>query len=286
MSRKRVESVLKELETSSPKGAIRTTSQRAMQTTPESSQGDHSIVEEGSAELESEASLVDAPQGTANSERQFKEAREPSVTSDAVSCDGVVDKAPLYYFAEQVVAAISLLTLSPFLLLVALFVKWQQGGSVFYSQIRVGKNGREFRIYKFRTMKEDAETDGPFICTSYEDPRITATGSMMRKAKIDELPQLYNIARGDMSFVGPRPERPHFHREFSKYDGWDKRLSIRPGLTGLAQASKYIAHDPERKLVADTIYIEQHSFFLDFAIIFYTLLPFLRPKTLLDVPMG
>ncbi|MCL4134348.1 UNVERIFIED_CONTAM: hypothetical protein GTU68_067104 [Idotea baltica] len=257
-----------------------------MQTTPESSHSKTSANDECLDERITDSASTEQVQNVTSYVLRSELTPEPSITSERASIEGLVDKSPLYYIAEQVVAAVSLLLLFPFLLTVAIVVKCQQGASVFYSQIRVGKNGREFRIYKFRTMKEDAESDGPFICTSYEDPRITALGSIMRKAKIDELPQLFNIARGDMSFVGPRPERPHFHREFSKFEGWEKRVFVRPGLTGLAQASRYIAHDPERKLVADTIYIKNRTLLIDFAIICYTLLPFLRPKKLLEVPMA
>lgn len=191
-----------------------------------------------------------------------------------------------YRIAERIVAAVGLLALSPLMLLVAAVLCIQQRGSVLYRQTRVGRGEKLFTIYKFRTMRLDAEKDGPFICTNYSDARITTLGQKLRRSKLDELPQLWNIVRGEMSFVGPRPERPHFHAQFSAIPHWRQRTRVYPGLTGLAQASKWISHDPVEKLQADLVYLRERKASLDLRLIFFTLFPKLRPKTLHGVKLN
>lgn len=196
------------------------------------------------------------------------------------------EQSLLYRLFELSAAVLGLLALSPVMLVIALVLAIQRNGPIFYTQARVGRGGRLFTIYKFRTMRPDAEQQGPFICTTYSDPRITRVGQLLRKSKLDELPQLLNIIAGDMSFVGPRPERPHFHEQFSGIPQWSSRIAVKPGLTGLAQASKWISHDPEEKLSADLVYIRNRSLFLDLKIILFTLAPSTRPKTFFGIPMG
>ena len=140
------------------------------------------------------------------------------------------------------VAAIGLIVLLPILLAVAVLIKCDSQGPVFFKQKRIGKDFRAFLIYKFRTMRENSELSGPVI-TIGEDPRITRVGRFLRKTKLDELPQLINVLKGEMSLVGPRPELPRFVELFRRE--YTKILTVRPGITDLASL-KY--HD-EAKLM-------------------------------------
>lgn len=118
-------------------------------------------------------------------------------------------------------------------------------------------------IYKFRSMRLDAEENGPQWADE-QDPRCTHFGQILRRTRLDELPQLYNILRGDMSFVGPRPERAYFYREFEKYiPGFSNRLLVTPGLTGYAQVNGGYSLKPEEKIIYDMEYIERQSIILD-----------------------
>ncbi len=124
-----------------------------------------------------------------------------------------------------------LIILAPFFLLIAVFIKKEDGGSVFFRQVRVGQNGRPFRIYKFRTMVENAERLGAKV-TKEDDPRITEIGKFLRKYKIDELPQLINVLKGEMSLVGPRPEVPKYVEMFK--EDYKEILKVKPGITDYA----------------------------------------------------
>jgi lipopolysaccharide/colanic/teichoic acid biosynthesis glycosyltransferase len=168
---------------------------------------------------------------------------------------------------EPLVALLVLLILSPVLCLVATLVALEREGGVFFTQERIGLNGRRFRIFKFRTMVHDAESLGPAISQSYDDPRITPLGRVLRRAKIDELPQLINVVKGEMALVGPRPERPHFHEQFRSIPGWERRISVKPGVTGLAQIDNRVGHDPVLKIAADLNYIRNRSVAYDFKIL-------------------
>ncbi len=172
----------------------------------------------------------------------------------------------------DIVASIFLLViLSPLLLLIAILVKLTSEGPVFYLQKRCGINGKVFTCYKFRTMIKDAEKmTGPRYADE-KDERITPLGRFLRKYRLDELSQLVNILKGDMSFVGPRPERPEFVEEYvKKIPGYIERLKVKPGATGLAQIYGYYETSPETKLKYDLIYIHNISFFLDMLILFRT----------------
>ncbi len=140
------------------------------------------------------------------------------------------------------------------------------------AQERVGKNGKVFKLYKFKTMNKDAEKNGPQITKSFEDPRITRFGLILRKTYLDELPQLFNVIKGEMSFVGPRPERPYFHKRFSReIKGWDKRLIVPQGMTGLSQIKNALhPHNPRCKIKYDLEYVGNHDVFLDLKIILKT----------------
>jgi exopolysaccharide biosynthesis polyprenyl glycosylphosphotransferase len=169
------------------------------------------------------------------------------------------------------IACVVFLALLPFL---ALLVRLDSPGSVFYSQERVGLNGRIFRIYKFRSMRADAEAETGAVFSQEGDPRVTRVGRFMRKTRLDELPQLVNVLRGDMSIVGPRPERPeHVSRLVEKIPFYRTRHVIRPGLTGWAQVRyNYGSTDEDAliKLQYDLYYIRHQSLALDLNIMVRT----------------
>lgn len=185
---------------------------------------------------------------------------------------------------DYCVAFIGLVIASPVLVVIGMIIKISSPGSVLYTQVRVGKNGRYFNIIKFRTMYTDAESKTGPVWASKIDTRITGFGRFLRKTHIDELPQLINVFRGDMSIIGPRPERPHFVDMLNKeIQGYERRLSVKPGITGLAQCShKYdeTIRDIKRKLRYDVLYIEKMCFMLDMKILWRTLgVSFLNART-------
>lgn len=185
---------------------------------------------------------------------------------------------PIYNFTKRVfdivASSIGLVVLSIPMCIIAIAVKSSSEGPAFYSQDRLGYNGKRTRITKFRTMVIDAEKD--CIRWSMEnDPRVTPLGVILRKYHIDELPQLWDILRGDMSFVGPRPERECYYNAFESYiHGFRERLKVKPGLTGLAQIKGGSQMPPEEKIVWDVEYIRTRTFILDLKIIIQTLWPF------------
>lgn len=171
-------------------------------------------------------------------------------------------------------ACVGLLLLSPLLALIAIAIKLDSRGPVFYTQERVGENEKVFRMYKFRSMRADAEKiSGPTWATD-DDPRITRAGRFIRKLRIDELPQLINVLKGDMSFVGPRPEREFFTTELEKKIPYYKeRFTVKPGITGYAQVLyPYGASEKDalEKLKYDLYYIKNMSLFLDFIVMVKT----------------
>jgi len=193
-------------------------------------------------------------------------------------------------------SAIGLILLSPLLAVVALAIKLDSPGLVFYSQRRVGRDrrcnryksyrngvvdrrcestfGRPFRVYKFRSMRADAEKKSGPVWASENDPRITRVGAFIRRTRIDELPQLFNVLKGEMSLVGPRPERPHFVVELSRQiPDYRNRLTVKPGITGLAQVENGYdsSVDSVRKKVQyDLEYIKDWSITKDFKILLKT----------------
>jgi exopolysaccharide biosynthesis polyprenyl glycosylphosphotransferase len=174
---------------------------------------------------------------------------------------------------DSLLALILLVLILPFLVLIAISIKLTSKGPIFYTQERVGLLGKKFQIIKFRTMKVDAEKDGPKLAIE-GDSRITLLGSFFRKTRIDELPQILNVLKGEMSFIGPRPEREHFENEFKEHIPLlQLRNFIRPGITGLAQVSGQYANDLESykiKLGYDLYYILNISPILDMAILLKT----------------
>jgi exopolysaccharide biosynthesis polyprenyl glycosylphosphotransferase len=173
----------------------------------------------------------------------------------------------------EIIFSIALLIFTlPVLLLTMLAIKLESPGSVFYKQERVGLNGKKFSIIKLRSMRADAEKNGPQWAAK-NDPRVTRVGKFIRKTRIDELPQLINILRGDMSLIGPRPEREVFTEQFAKeIPGFKKRLMVKPGLTGWAQVNGGYDATPAEKFELDMYYIERQSLKLDLEILFRTVL--------------
>ncbi|HAZ61722.1 MAG TPA: sugar transferase, partial [Gammaproteobacteria bacterium] len=177
---------------------------------------------------------------------------------------------------DILVSGIVLVLAAPLMLLTVLAIKLESGwrGTIIYRQRRVGLNGEVFEVLKFRSMREDAERDGA-RWASRNDDRITRVGRCIRRCRIDELPQLLNVLRGDMSFVGPRPERPEFvHQLEERLSFYRLRHCVKPGITGWAQVCyPYGAsfEDSREKLQYDLYYIKNHSLFLDLHILAETL---------------
>ncbi|MBI2569174.1 MAG: sugar transferase [Candidatus Schekmanbacteria bacterium] len=169
---------------------------------------------------------------------------------------------------DVVLAAALLVTLAPVLLLVAAAVRVSSGSPVLYHQERTGYRGQAFEMLKFRTMRPDAEVASGPTLSSEGDARVTAIGRFLRRYRLDELPQLVNILGGEMSFVGPRPERPAFvERYLQEIPGYGQRLMVKPGLTGLAQVRGFYQTSPQNKLKHDLAYILNRSIFLDLRLI-------------------
>ena len=168
--------------------------------------------------------------------------------------------------------------LSPVMLISAIAVKLYDGGPVLYKQKRLTIDEKEFYIYKFRSMITDAEKKGGFQLATDDDPRITPVGKILRKIRMDELPQLFNILKGEMSVVGPRPERPEFTELYKKeMPEFTFRLKVKAGLTGYAQVTGTYDTSPYDKLKMDMMYIENYSFRLDLQIILMTIKTMLFP---------
>jgi exopolysaccharide biosynthesis polyprenyl glycosylphosphotransferase len=194
---------------------------------------------------------------------------------------GLLDRV-LKRALDVLVSLIFLLPALPILLIVAAAIKWEDGGPVLYSQERVTRGNRVFRIFKLRTMRTDAEKAGA-VWAAKADPRVTRIGGFLRKVRIDELPQLWNVLRGDMSLVGPRPERPQFVRELSeKLPLYNERHRVKAGLTGWAQINyPYGAslEDARSKLSYDLYYVKNFGILFDLLIILQTLRVVLTPST-------
>lgn len=171
---------------------------------------------------------------------------------------------------------IGLIILLPLFLIVAILIKLDSPGPVFFKQTRGGKNNKYFEIYKFRTMCNNAEKMGLGFKTNSNDSRITKVGSFLRKTSIDELPQLINIIKGEMSIVGPRPALPVQTDNYSNYE--KKRLDVRPGVTGYAQVNGRNSLSWAQKIELDRFYVENFSIMLDMKILFKTIGVVLKPN--------
>lgn len=173
---------------------------------------------------------------------------------------------------EFIFSLLLLIIAVPFCILACIAIYVELRVNPIYTQKRVGLNGRVFKIYKLRSMYIDAEKDGP-KWASENDERITKVGRIIRKTRIDELPQLVNILKRDMSFIGPRPERPEFIKEFIKYiPDFNDRLLVKPGITGWAQVNGGYSLTPKEKLEFDKYYIKNRGFKLDLLILIKTII--------------
>ena len=174
-------------------------------------------------------------------------------------------------FFDIVLSLIAIIFVSPIIIVTALAVKIYDGGNPFYRQTRLTKDGKEFEVIKFRTMIQDAEKDGVARLAKENDDRITPIGKFMRKVRLDELPQLFNILKGDMSFVGPRPERPEIAKQYEKdMPEFALRLQIKAGLTGYAQVYGKYNTPPYDKVQMDLMYVANQSIIEDFKLMLMT----------------
>jgi exopolysaccharide biosynthesis polyprenyl glycosylphosphotransferase len=175
---------------------------------------------------------------------------------------------------NRLAAAAGLIVASPIMVLTALAVRLSSPGPILYRQVRVGLDDVPFTVYKFRSMRADAEAATGAVWAAKDDPRVTTVGKIIRKLRFDELPQLFNTLKGDMSIVGPRPERPEFVQDLSKkIPYYRQRHCVRPGITGWAQINfKYgdTLEDTMTKLEYDLYYIKNMSLSLDTYIVFHT----------------
>lgn len=169
---------------------------------------------------------------------------------------------------DIVLSLAALLALSPLLAVVAVLILWQDGLPVLFLQVRAGRNGQAFGMYKFRSMVKNAASVGPYF-TASDDPRITRVGRFIRRTSIDELPQLINVLKGHMSLVGPRPDVPAQSSLYSEAD-WAMRVSVRPGITGLAQALLRSEASFEQRLALDLRYVRESSPWMDLKIMAWT----------------
>jgi exopolysaccharide biosynthesis polyprenyl glycosylphosphotransferase len=188
----------------------------------------------------------------------------------------------LHRIIDGIGSIILLFTLLPVFLAIVVAIKLDSVGAVFYSKIRVGKGGKPFRIFRFRSMVQDAEKKSGPTWAQKRDPRITRIGRFMRLISIDELPQLMNILKGDMSFIGPQPERPFFVDTFKEQIPlYEHRLKVKPGVTGLAQVKwpyDENIEDVKEKIKFDLQYIEKRNIWLDIKIYFLTIITVLTQQ--------
>lgn len=172
---------------------------------------------------------------------------------------------------DFIISLLSLVIVIPIILITSIFIMLESPGNPFYVQSRMGFMGKEFNLIKLRSMRTDAEKNGAQWADK-NDSRITKVGRFIRKTRIDELPQIFNVLKGDMSIIGPRPERQIFVEEFVKYiPNFPKRLEVKPGLTGWAQVNGGYEITPEEKLRLDLFYIENRRFLLDVKIVLRTI---------------
>lgn len=182
---------------------------------------------------------------------------------------------PVYHAVKRltdiVLSLIGLFIGGPLLLVFGLLIRWESRGPIFYKQVRCGKGGKPFVIYKLRSMNLNAERRG-VQWAKKDDCRMTRVGKFIRKTKIDEIPQFFNVLTGEMSIIGPRPERPSFVAEFQKgIPNFTQRMQVKPGLTGWAQVNGGYELKPEEKLQYDLYYIQNQSLQFEWEILVETL---------------
>ena len=219
----------------------------------------------------------------------FEEKKENSVQANAVILPyeyrddehyyveeiGEIENKPIYSFVKRafdiVACSLGLLICAIPMMMVSIAIKLDSKGPIFYSQDRLGLNGKTIKVVKFRTMVVDAEQNGAKWSDGDSDSRITKVGAFLRKTRIDEIPQLWSCVTGEMSLIGPRPEREIFYDAFEKHvHGFRQRLKVKPGITGLAQVSGGYDLRPEEKVVYDVEYIKNRSILMDLKVIFKT----------------
>lgn len=166
------------------------------------------------------------------------------------------------------VSLLLLVVLLPILIIVSILIVFDDPGSPIFKQKRVGYRGNVFNIYKFRSMKINSDSAGPYY-TMENDTRITNFGKFIRRTSLDELPQLFNVILGDMSLVGPRPDVPAQESNYTS-EQWEKRITVKPGITGLAQSTLRSAATPEQRINLDLDYVDNRSFIFDLKILFMT----------------
>jgi lipopolysaccharide/colanic/teichoic acid biosynthesis glycosyltransferase len=172
---------------------------------------------------------------------------------------------------DIIVSFIMLLLISPILVVLCILIPIDSAGAPFFQQQRLGMNGKSFKVIKLRSMGLDAEKNGP-KWASKEDARVTKVGAFLRRTRFDEVPQFLNVLKGEMSLIGPRPEREYFYKEFDEFlPNFKRRLLVKPGLTGWAQVNGGYDLTPEEKLTFDLYYIQHRSISLDFKILLLTL---------------
>ncbi|PKM47907.1 MAG: sugar transferase [Firmicutes bacterium HGW-Firmicutes-8] len=181
---------------------------------------------------------------------------------------------------DVVIGALAFIITLPVMSVVAVMVKLDSPGPAIYKQERVTRGGRAFTLYKFRTMVQDAEVETGPVFALEEDQRATRVGRILRLSRLDELPQLINVIKGDMSLVGPRPERPFFVEQYSKeINGYDNRHRMKPGITGIAQIAGKYNTGPREKLVFDLLYAKRNNILVDLQILLHTVKAlFMRDK--------
>ena len=185
---------------------------------------------------------------------------------------------------DFILSLIGLIILSPVLLIVAILVKCSSKGPIFFKQERLGKDGKVFKIIKFRTMINNAENLGTGLrITGKDDFRITKVGGVLRKLSLDELPQLINVLKGDMSLVGPRPPVTYFPHKYEEYDEiQQQRFYVRPGITGLAQVRVRNNATWDERIEIDVEYVKSLSFINDFKILFETVFKLLKNENIYE----
>lgn len=180
---------------------------------------------------------------------------------------------------DLLLSFLALIMLLPIFIIIAITIRIESPGSVIFKQDRLGKDGNIFVIYKFRTMVDNAVQLGTGLYTYEDDPRITKVGRVLRKTSMDELPQIVNILKGDMSIIGPRPPYPLKPRKYEEYDEVQKRrFSVLPGMTGLAQVKFRSAARWDERIKLDVYYVDHLSFWLDVQIFFQTIKCVIFPK--------
>lgn len=190
-----------------------------------------------------------------------------------------------YYYIKCIIdfvlALVGLIVISPLLLIIAILIKLESKGPVFFLQERLGQNGKVFKIYKFRTMVDGAINMGSGLRTDEGDPRITKVGNILRKTSLDELPQLINVLKGEMSLIGPRPPVPYHPRKYEEYSNEQKkRFKVKPGISGYAQVILRNSGTWDERIVYDVEYVEKMSLRFDLYIFFKTIYSVIKKENI------